>query len=300
MRKKTLIGLLPPFIILLVIAAIVTTVTYTWIAMNTEVGSNGTDMSISGTTYDLLIPARATTYNSYDGISTLQDDLETAGYDYNTNITTAQSAHLACELVNEFMYEDEYYLMPGAYGYLTFYIKPHDGVSRVDTNIHITLDGLRKTYVNLVLRLVAFEHTPENEERFNMLKGHFLFFTERTGNNSSNYKYSGLIEDGVLSYSTNGQSLSTDPGYTDCYKITLYWVWPVTYQDIYDNLTVDENDPKKYPSSLGTYVDDNRNYFFKTNAQSNDNNLLNDGYNEGDQLIGDSFHYIVVYLDASE
>ena len=287
---------IPIVSIVILLVALITT-TYTWLQSNQRTDSNGTEMAIEAETYNLIIDRSDTRYNSYDSVSNFKD-MFSSDYSYDlTNSSTASSPKIGFELHNEFIHDHEYYLMPGSYGTLTFYIQPHDDVGDIIVNLNITLGGFKKRYEEDLehhMNLVFDEVTDDNV--LNILKGHIMFFTGRTGANYESYKYSGLIENEAFTYNTSGKAKSTDPGKEDCYKVVIYWDWPVTYSGI----VAATGSGKKYPSRVTTYINNHRNYFFASNQNSNDEDLLNDGYNEGDQLIGDNVSFLVVYLSNME
>ncbi len=312
MRKK-IITLLPPIIMTIVIISIVTVTTYTWLAMNEGVNTENPEMAIESDTYDLVV-RRTTEYNRgiYEGIGGLKSIIGGEGYlfDYDTYTSTSDNTRLAYEIVNENDYEGDYSLMPGTYGYIDFYIRPHAGVTLVETTFEITLSGFKRSYNevgegNYVLSL----NEVTESAKLDMLKGHFLLFEGRSSEtvvSSSGtvnyYRYSDLIEDGILEFSSLGKAKSTDPGYTDCYKVTIYWCWPVTYFEINDHYigSNPEDGEEMFPTTVATYINNHPSYFFATNQNSLDPDLRSDGYNDGDQVIGDNFNYIVVYIDGTE
>ena len=139
----------------------------------------------------------------------------------------------------------------------------------------------------------------ESESVLDLLKGHLLFFEGRTGNTYEDYKYTGLIDDGVIRFSTAGRT-PTQIGGETCYEVTLYWEWPATYHDIVNNLNEQGGTTEKYPYELAAYIDAHRSYFFASNATSNDSQKLSNGYDDGDQNIGNNVQFIVVYVTESE
>lgn len=283
--------LIIPIVSIAILSAALITTTYTWLQSSRRADSQGTEMTIEAETYNIIVDRADTRYDSYIDVSSFKDMFDDS-FDL-TNSSTASSTKLGFELHNEFRYDGEYYLMPGSYGTLTFYIEPHEGVGDITVNLNLALGGYKKRYEENesthMMDLVFDEVDDQNV--LNILKGHVMFFTSRSGANFESYRYNGLITEGTFSYSTHGKSKSTDPGKENYYKVVLYWDWPVTYSEILTGIS-----GGRYPSSVNTYINNHKNYFFASNLDKNDEDSLNDGYNDGDQLIGDNVSFLVVYL----
>lgn len=242
------------------------------------------------TEYDRLVNGNPL----YPGISDLKTLLNTGlGYSFTAD-STEEEPLLAMELVNESAVwvegVDEYFLMPGSYGTLTFYIEPRmTGAFETDLLLDIgCFNDDFDEYDNPVITEVTNEHV------LRLLQGHILFFTERTGSTIDDFRYDGLIENGLFHFSTEGQSKV--PG-EDYYEITLYWEWPITFFEIDENLsTTAPAVTRRFPAELRTYIGNNRDAFFAANENSMVVDLLNDGYNDGDQIIGENADYFVVYI----
>ena len=127
-----------------------------------------------------------------------------------------------------------------------------------------------------------------------LLTGHVLFFTGRTGATYADYRYTGLITDRTVHFTTEGNT--PVPG-EDYYEVTLYWEWPITYYEILEGMsTTSPAVTRKYPPELRTYIDTHRDLFFVANQNSNDSELLSDGYNDADQTIGENADFFVAYI----
>lgn len=223
-------------------------------------------------------------YDGYEGITQLKQLLE-VNY---------------AELDNESEYRGMFYLMPGSYGTLTFYLRKKDANANVSTNIKMNISGLKIVYKDDGQFSNAngnFDIEAPSDDRFrkalNMLQGHILFFENRTVSNGSVTSYSDFIENGSFNYSTEGKT--QENGY---YKIVIYWEWPETFEDLIS---------EKYPSAVSTFVSNNANYIFGndiTNTQYatyiqtvSGRNRLSDGYNDGDKLIGDNVQFVIVTIE---
>ena len=272
---------------------------FAWFSNNSGVTSTGMHLVVSTDTYDVLVE-RGTTYDSghdyITGDGKLKSLLANAGYSL-THSSTADSTSIAYELVNEYSFDGHYYLMPGAHGTVSFYIRPKVANSNVTARFSLNLSGYKSVITpgenDTVVETMS---AVTSESVLNMLKGHILFFTERTTVNGQ-FQYDGLIDDGTFAYNSSGKSKSTDPGKTDCYKVTLYWEWPITYDSITDNIST-PSVTKKYPEELEDYLNDHREYFFAVSVSGNKQEEMIDAYNDGDQTIGDGMVALVAYINA--
>lgn len=269
---------------------------FAWFIKGERYNRAGVDVAMIATRYELLVQ-RTTEYDNtvgYPGVATsggLKSRLAEAGY-HLTHTSTVDSAGIAFELVNEFVYDELYYLMPGTYGTLTFYVKPNTGYENLQLDLRLQIGGYHTVYDE---HNVSSLDPVTSETVLDLLQGHLLFFKGRTGANYANYKYTDFIDDGVIEFSTAGRT-PTQIGGDDCYEVTLYWEWPATYYDIADHVNEQNGTTEKYPYEVGVYMDTNREYFFASNANSNDPQELSNGYDDGDQNIGNNVEYIVVYI----
>ena len=284
-----------------------------WFASNDSVEADGLQVVVKTPGYDLLVDRGGARYNVpqvdgedvYEGFTLFKNMLEGAPFHYDfTAADTSVAPKLAFEIYNESEFRDEdgvwYYMMPGAYGKMTFYIRPYHDENMV-MNMELDLAAFGVTYdANNVP--VMNEVTSEGIR--DLLRGHIMFFTERTGNTYADYKYDGLLSDhGIFTFDTTGQAKSTKPGRTDCYEITLYWEWPLTYYDIIEDISVsaDENNNtpaviNRFPVEVGEFITDSPGCFFLTNQNSTDPDELSDGYNDGDQAIGENASFFAAFI----
>ena len=293
-------GLLTVALVVVLVFVLFSYGTVSWFAENHR--TTATDMDISAKLNDyVLIASRSNEYDRisggdplYPGVAELKDLLrDDLGYSFTAG-TTDEAQKLAFELVNEYAVRtegvDEYFLMPGSYGTLTFYIQPRTE-GAFSTTLLLDIGAFSDAYDaldNPIIEEVTNAHV------LRLLEGHILFFTGRTGASFNEYRYSGLIEDGLIHFTTQGNSKVAGEDY---YEVTLYWEWPLTYFEIEDNLsTTAPAVSRRFPAELRTYIDENRDAFFAANMNSNVSDLLNDGYNDADQIIGDGADYIVAFI----
>ncbi|MBQ9468216.1 MAG: hypothetical protein IJU52_04330 [Clostridia bacterium] len=252
----------------------------------------------------------------YPGVSPFKSTLAASPYSYSfAEWSTNDASKLAFELVNETQTTIDSvhyrYLMPGAHGTLTFYLRDRTGSTVAD--LALTTNSFY--YTMIPDPEDSSQEIPHVEEVINdtvnaLLRGHMLFFKSRTGSGTvaDPYVYGGLVDNELLQIDS-GVLLDDDGNITlptvtknlkgedvTCYQITLYWEWPLTYGEINDNIGVAASQTKRYPASLRTYMDDHRDFFFLTNQNSSDPELLSDGYNDGDQLIGENANFLVAFI----
>ena len=309
-NKKDLVGrvvtltLLFLVLVFAVIYLISLNLSLGWFADNNGVTATGLQIAARGDQFDILVN-RTAEYDTliaglpkYEEVPNFKNQLATEeNYSFTQN-STATADGLAYEIVNEVFYNDGgtlyNFLMPGSHGTMTFYIKPKVAGAIV-ANIGLTVNSYKKRFDG-----VNYTYTKSTDPTvLNLLKGHMLLFTQRTGANAENYKYDGLITDGTITYDTSQHALCTEPGKTDCYKLVVYWEWPSYYSSIINNISVDGQPAKKYPAELGTYISDNLDYFLASNLNSSSIDELDDGYNDGDQIIGEHADFMAVSITVN-
>ena len=276
-------------------------ITFGWFASNQEASATGMAVVLSSDNYDVYVE-KTEKYDQikngeevYEGIGIFKQALIELGKSFNTTNNLYTSNLLALELDNEVKHDNVYHLVPGSYGSFTLYIKPN-----VDTDfivsLSIELSGYKKGYDeddNITVFI------PEDDDKYDlaldMLKGHIMFFGGRTKSGGVVTKYTNFFEH-TITYNTSGKSKVTVDG-EEYYKLVVYWEWPLLYSDIIDNIRSSGDTTKKFPPEVGTYVSAHPDYYLASNIDSDDIDDLSDGYNDGDQLIGDNIHFLVVNLN---
>lgn len=305
MNKKSFIQLIFSIVgtgsVLMILVMAFGYLTFGWFSSNLSTTTTGMGVVVQCESYEIYIKTRTHEFEKthevddeevyvYQNIDLILDMLEDDDYSL-TEQSSHQSAKLALELSNEFEFEDNYFLMPGSYGVLEFYIRPKEGQTSLVANLSLDLEAID------IAQDLSIQ-TVESEKIINLLKGHFLFFKSRTGATPETFQYGDLLLDNTLVYDIEDHEddIETIDG-VDYYKVVLYWEWPLDYNEIVDN-TSTNSVTKKYPIAIADYVDDNRNYFFATSLNSNVIDELSDGYNDGDQLIGEGIDFLLVYISA--
>lgn len=197
---------------------------------------------------------------------------------------------------------------PGAYGHVTFYIIPKEGDNYSKYNVNLLSRGFKESEEGE--ELVLTEENSENVK--DLMKGHILFFEERTPVSGSTgpYYYSKMITNN-FEVDSEEMSLTTKGGY-QCYEVNIYWIWAFNIAQI----VFDENNPRLHSHPLfndneereeirNLIIDKPDEFFywdidpeidFDENGVFFENKYvqINNGYNNGDQLIGDSIKYFVI------
>lgn len=282
-----------------------------WFSSQTTVATTGMHVVAVTEDCDVLVERRSEydrtkgspPIERYPGIVALKEYHEDDGYDVDTATSTAETPKLAFEMVNELSHSeyDDYagaqidsrFLMPGSYGTVTFYLRPFAGVTRLRKSFSLTIDGLYAVETQNGYEICEVS----SQSTLDLLKGHILFFTERTGATHEQYCYDGLVDRSFI-FDSAEHELCDEVGKTDCYKVVLYWEWPETYLDISRN-TSDAENTRKYPSELEDYVSENPEFFFAINQASEDETERSEGYDDGDQKIGNHVHFVSTILTIS-
>ena len=295
--KKALFTQLFAVVLSGILAITLGVISFAWFSMNSSVDHSGMQVVVSS---DILIERSSSEYDvGYEGITGaggLKSVLAAKEYDFVAT-DSADAYLLAYELVvTDITYEGKRYLVPGAYGTMTFYIRPQPGHDNETVRIGRSFDGYANVYSEgastPTIQLVT------KESVCNLLKGHILFFQNYDYDSTyDGYVYSDMITDGGFDYDMSQHSKCTDPGKTDLYKIELYWEWPITYYAIHDDLsTTSPAVTNKYPVETGVLMEQNPNYFYPPYATLTTDENKSDAYNDGDQLIGDNVEFLVVRI----
>ena len=298
--KKALFTQLFAVVLSGILAITLGVISFAWFSMNSSVDHSGMQVVVSSDAVDILIERSSSEYDvGYEGITGaggLKSVLAAKEYDFVAT-DSADAYLLAYELVvTDITYEGKRYLVPGAYGTMTFYIRPQTGHDNETVRIGLSFDGYANVYSEgastPTIQLVT------KESVCNLLKGHILFFQNYDYDSTyDGYVYSNMITDGGFDYDMSQHSKCTDPGKTDLYKIELYWEWPITYYAIHDDLsTTSPAVTNKYPVETGVLMEQNPNYFYPPYATLTTDENKSDAYNDGDQLIGDNVEFLVVRI----
>lgn len=288
-------------IVLLILTFSYASQAFAWFAYNDNVSANGMSIAVKTDDYNIYIDSSnkynaldANNKEAYEGIGVFKEIIANQGAVFNNgdNLITSQS--LALELDNEFQYENKYYLLPGSYGSFTIYMDKLVEED-IEVSLNFSLSGYKMGYNDNYEAYAFIDNSPNFIKALELIKGHILFFEDREVSNGKPTNYYNLI-DGTYVYNTSGKTKESGGKYDGLYKITIYWEWPLLYLDIVEGLS-SQSEVKKYPYELAQYIQSHKNYFFASNIDSTNLDDLGDGYNDGDQLIGDNIHYLLLRLE---
>ena len=221
----------------------------------------------------------------------------------STDITNGPVSIL-CNFVNENPYEEgSADIGPGSYGVISFDIVAKGSYSG---SFNITLDTLAYGISGGSPQAVA---AADEDVLYPLISGHILLFESRGSRASGGYYYYDRIEDDRLFYDVSDHSptvLSDGRHYT----VNIYWIWPATFAQF----ALAEDNPKLHLNSVFhseserldmlDYISDNRSRFFRNLSPAVDFTAsgfedtyfveLSDGYNNGDQFIGEKSHFVIL------
>lgn len=291
---------------------------FAWFSANSTAGQTGMEIIVSSDAADVLIEKTAEYDDakySADNISGLKSKFTAAGYS-TLATSTGSAATVVNEFANEYVVSGKRYMQPGAYGTVTFYLRPKAGKDGSAVTFGLARGAFTDDYYdhddNAETPPVPVVTEVTTESVIDLLKGHILFFTGRTGATYEDYVYSGFLDGETFSYDMSANVKCADDeiltvydgegnaagicNKTECYKVVLYWDWPITYGDIKENTsTTEPAETKKYPAAVGTYLSAHPEYFFVGADLRTDEDKGN-AYDDGDQTIGDAVHYFTLYL----
>lgn len=193
---------------------------------------------------------------------------------------------------------EEYTVSPGATGTITFYIIPtHDGTAGI--TLHLGLAGFQA---------VKTDHTITSAKRAvdpildALISGHILLFR-----NLQDGQYSGWLNDSRLTISLPADTQKDVP-----YPVTLYWIWPLRYEnmeeDLYDIASEEYRNTflpfiEAQATNLTPISDSNycysRVFLTKTPELLGDRAARNRAYNQADEYIGVNANYLYLTIQAS-
>ena len=296
-----------------------------WFVLGTTVNAKNMGVKSLYEGFELYASGDETTpLGANDAMVQFLEDESNGGYEYRRN-TNLSHDKMMCNLIidPDSGTVEPGRICPGAFGRISFDIVVSDTEDRTfDINLGFitasqSAQGLESTTSDAVLQSI--------------LRGHILLFNERTGNNGV-YSYSDQIKDMTLTFNTTAHTSETEPRQINGeyhYKVTVYWVWPITYA----HFAYDDSDPRQiaksiYSSSteraevLQSILEQDANdvfinvgKYFKdlnfTDSSADDYiNLsrtdvfdyyyveLSDGYNNADQYIGEYARHLVLTVDV--
>ena len=315
-------------VILMLVSIVMIFMTIAWFTMNRDVGTSGMGVKVGYNGFELRVADGTIAYD--DLYSFLDPDLSA-----NPNRITDNTAN--GQTVRWRITGNSDPLRPGSQGVLEFDIIT-DGTD-VNSIVYdlalqcftatITGTGDTETVTGLSEITSSSSHTSDEKAGANHLRGHLMFFKNRTGTTEADYQYSGFISD--PSSFTLAPTLIT--GKTNEYTAKIYWIWPNTVgQIMLDSSVVSDSNylgsgavsvlnsagETADRSAVTTYLKTNSATVFngtpsttysdqidslytkRTNSQSfsTEYDALSLGYNAADLLIGKNIDYVSVILTA--
>lgn len=202
---------------------------------------------------------------------------------------------------------------PGSCGKFSFYIIPHtDNLRQVKLSVSLNLytlvrEGEASDKV-AIGRAELIENNENNSVLLNMVMGHVLLFTGMDKGNYNGRITPILNDDGTISFNfVNSCQDSSSWEKDKPVEVSIYWIWPKRFENIKyygQEGSVFKSDCDSY-NELLRWINDNKQYIVNTKnvnvygLESPIGNLTNqqfakwsNGYNKGDQLIGDNVAFI--------
>ncbi|MBQ4427847.1 MAG: hypothetical protein II881_08910 [Oscillospiraceae bacterium] len=298
---KLSIDLITTIIVTLIAGAVTVAavISMAWFASNKDV--TGTDASVT-------VDAELFEIGSDKRISlgsNLVSPLNNAGFynDIDPLQTNSNKSGIFCELEIDSYYkgEKETKIRPGSYGKLIFKILPKRDNLIFKANLSIA--GIRKSgassfeFVNGDYTNVDSATQEEVLKAFKLLNGHVVIYANRT-ESAGVVSYSNQINNPIVHLGEGEDSSIYITGASEkgeVYEVTLYWVWVRTYDELKEMLGKVPGSETNYKVDEPELVD----FLFDgiTEGTADTPATGSEGYNNGDQTIGDNIYYVISELN---
>ena len=297
-----------------------------WFANNRSVTGGNMTAAMAGSDYELAVTNEQMTEYAADS-SIVQYLTENSPYTERIAMTGGPHVGLICKMVDEVVRDDGLEgLAPGSYGYISFEIVVPAGDARA---FDISLSLLPLAYDVSLGPVPAFSAegltdpaeiaAAEANETIleNLVSGHILFFESRSDNGVGGYYYDDILLDDVIRYDLAAHAADKRAEADgDHYTVNIYWCWPATFS----RMTLGRGD-KLFASPLFETAETrapmiadvkahHEKYFYDYEESEIDFDdpdypntyyvYLSEGYNRGDQFIGDHVHYLVVVANVAD
>ena len=296
--------------LLITIIVISGEIAYGWFSANMSVNANGIGVSMKGDGFKLSIPSSAGYSN------TITSHFSSEGYVAYLE-TDETNTKIFCTINSE---DGEDTIEPGSYGTIEFDIVSSGGGFNA-FNIDLLFRGIKVVYGENSSSLVNLNATDSQGEGkiLELLKGHIMLFESRTAiaGNSGPYYYSNHIDTNYLYDTADHQADHEVINAEDHYHVKLFWVWPLSFaQMVYPesdsrlNTNTLINDATERQALINYIGQNPGKYFYWSTPKSitysagyeqnqANYNALSEGYNNGDQRIGDNIRYLVVEITVN-
>lgn len=310
--RKTAV-IIPLLAVAVLVVAFAANITFGWLAINRDLEGRGAGLKVDGDMFELAVTVADLPEESDSEIVTFLAEETNGGYAI-ANITSMATPSIIGKMVDEApKTSDEIKLAPGSFGYITFYIVPKlDGDHVFEVSIQFT--GSNKNELNTDSAIYDYADAET------LMNGHILLFSSRSAVGlTAYYHYSGLITDAFTYDTAEHTAERIQVGGDYYYPVTVYWIWPSTFgQMVFDESnalargrTVFESESSAARSSFVSYVTAHPELFFRDRAGSysgfsalmadltTNHTQLGEGYNNGDQRIGDNIKWVVAEIKCS-
>ena len=201
---------------------------------------------------------------------------------------------------------EEYIVSPGASGSVTFYIIPtHDG--SMTATLYLELAGYKETEgENSEQKSAARVNDPVLNA---LLSGHILLF-----NKYENNHYSEWLSNNSTGDSWNNTITITLPDDTkkdEPYPVTIYWIWPLLYENMKKDLYAEASE--EYTARFSPFIEsqienmekiDGTSYYYSRIFLAKEGNISNldertKAYNLADEYIGSNADYLYLSIQTA-
>lgn len=206
--------------------------TFAWFSMNRDVGTSGMGVTVGSDSYQIV---------PLDGITSIYQDY----YNYmSDNQDTSMVWKMTAENNME-NYTGDAGISPGAYGTISFYVKPRDASVNLDLSFEIVGYKYSETTQAAAEEgqdpITTKSMTRVSNELQGYLAGHIFLFETRTpvydDPESENKKIiSYMYSDPILSTTEIAKVISNRTFYKtdENTPVNIYWVWPKTLSTLVD------------------------------------------------------------------
>ncbi len=289
--------------------------TVAWFAANKDVSASGMEVQPFDYEFDLAVSGDQVSHYAAD--ASIVEYLDTNYGTKKLAKTTSTYRSIVCEMQDETpVPPDPGKISPGSYGKISFDIVVDSGIDefRIDFDyLYLGVDNNGDP---------APIDPADSDEVELLLSGHILFFLNRTYSDNG-YYYSNQLSDNTIEYNlaahASDKHVESDG---DHYTVEVYWVWPVNFAQMaymkghpyLRSHALFSTETASAANRAAVIADMKANpgkYFYEYDTESVTVNFnaddfttlyyvnLTDGYNNGDQYIGDRVYYMLVKAEVS-
>ena len=300
-RKKALIAeLLKTAVFALAALTTLVAATIAWFVSNNLVQSGTSTVSAGVETVKLASTGKRqeaeSAYLRVDGASLPEGNKLTVG---GTDYYSTDGNQIALRL------SQDHIISPGASGKVTFYIIPtHDGETTVTLYLGLAGYALEGTPPSLAERV-------SDDTLDALLSGHILLFNRYEDEHYSDWLFQPTasgVADNVITVTLPAEAQKDVP-----YPVTLYWIWPLRYDNMLDDLYAENSqeyqtrfapflEEQAEAESMGVIPDSDYRYsrLFLTNEEELGTSALRSkAYNLADEYIGTNADFLYLTIQTS-